>query len=69
MYALKLSQIPIEYFNANLYHYKRNSDNEAVYERLKPHLENIVASIDKGTNFFFYGVQQVQARRFMGRWY
>ncbi|WP_051925425.1 ATP-binding protein, partial [Brevibacillus borstelensis] len=66
MYALKLSQIPIEYFNANLYHYKRNSDNEAVYERLKPHLENIVASIDKGTNFFFYGGATGTGKTFHG---
>lgn len=66
MNALKLSQIPIEYFHANLYHYERSNDNEAVYERLKPHLEDIMASIDKGTNFFFYGGATGTGKTFHG---
>lgn len=52
--ALALSDIPLEYHEANLSNYTVDKDNREVFEFLKPYVDNIVGEVDKGTNFFFY---------------
>ncbi|GEA16781.1 hypothetical protein E308F_30270 [Moorella sp. E308F] len=52
--ALKLAQIPIEYWRANLTNYILDKDNEKVYQKIKPKLGNIVEEVKRGFNLFFY---------------
>ena len=54
-YALKLSKVPRNYINANLYNFIKDSDNKEIYNSLKAVVDDIVSVVDKGTNFFFFG--------------
>lgn len=53
--AIELSRIPEEYKYANVFNYKVDSENQAVYERFKPKLKNIVEEVENGTNFLLFG--------------
>lgn len=52
--ALELSLIPPEYVNANIYNYKRDKHNDAIYRKVLPYIENICEAVDGGLNMFFY---------------
>lgn len=53
--ALELSQIPLEYLDANIYNYKLDFQSQKSYEKIKPIVDNIVEEIDKGVSVLITG--------------
>jgi DNA replication protein DnaC len=55
--ALKLSNIPEQYINANIYNYNVDKENMSAFRDLQEIVEDIVSKIDNGTNFVIIGAQ------------
>lgn len=53
--AIRLSEVPFEYHEANRYNYKVDKHNEMYFEGLKPYLDDIVRHVGDGANFFLFG--------------
>jgi DNA replication protein DnaC len=64
--ALKLSNIPDDYIEANIYNYKYDNSNFVAYEKLKSITENICDVIDQGNNFIIVGGQPGTGKTFHG---
>ncbi|WP_145052456.1 ATP-binding protein [Paenibacillus xylanexedens] len=64
--ALKLTEIPKKYLNANRYNFKADADNQHVLDEITPYLDDIVNTVDEGKNFFFYGHKPGTGKTYAG---
>ncbi len=62
--ALKLSRIPKIYIEANIYNYDVDKDNQENYKIIKKVVDNIIETVEGGTNFFFYGASPGTGKTF-----
>ena len=53
--TLALAEMPKRYLQANIYNCKVDDKNKAMYETIKPVIDNIVEEVDNGVNVFFHG--------------
>jgi DNA replication protein DnaC len=53
--GLKLSNIPKQYYKANRSFYVQDDNNKHAYERVEPYFNDIISTVEKGTNIVFFG--------------